>query len=153
MKIAIPLFGTRISPRFDYARGFLLGEVENGAVIKRNMMSAEGLTSLARIKKLIEMGVDTLICGGIDKASAWRLQFHDVRLYASVSGEVEDALSCFLRGELESGVMIAAGGHRCGMWKFKRQGAPWNNGHKGPARGRGQIEGRGRGRRHGPPRL
>ena len=153
MKIAIPLFDSRISPRFDYARRFLLGDVENGAVIKRNMLPTEGLTSLSRIKKLIEIGVDILICGGIDETSAWKLQFHEVKLYAWVTGEAEDALSCFLRGELESGVMIAADGHRCGMWKFKRNGAPWNNDPGGPARVRRQGEGHGRGRRRGRSRF
>ena len=43
MKIAIPLFGARISPRFDYARGFLLGDVENElAVAKQRLDELEG---------------------------------------------------------------------------------------------------------------
>ena len=112
-----------------------------------------GTSPTTWIKKLIEIGVDILICGGIDETSAWKLQFHEVKLYAWVTGEAEDALSCFLRGELESGVMIAADGHRCGMWKFKRNGAPWNNDPGGPARVRRQGEGHGRGRRRGRSRF
>ena len=66
MKIAIPLLGKRISPRFDHAQGFLLVEEENGEIIERKELPAVGLTPLTRVKKLSELGIDTLICGGIE---------------------------------------------------------------------------------------
>jgi len=101
MKIAIPLFDTRISPRFYYTKQFLLVTSENGAVIDRQQLPAEGLTSHTRVKKLIEQGVDTLICDDIDRTSAQHLSSNGIRIYSRVTGEAEDALRCFIQGGLE----------------------------------------------------
>ena len=117
MKIAIPLFGTRISPRFDHTKKFLLVSAENGKIIDRQELLTEGWTSLTRIKRLRELGVDTLICSGIDCFSARQLDFYGVRIYSWVTGEVEDALRCFLEGKLESGTMMGPGGRQCRMWR------------------------------------
>ena len=147
MKIAIPLFDTRISPRFDHAQGFLLVEEENGEIIERKELPAVGLTPLTRVKKLSELGIDTLICGGIDRASAQQLSFNGVRIYSWVTGEVEDALRCFLSGGLEPGDMVGSGGHRCGRWRFMGGEVHSVSGQRGRGKGRGQGAGHRRGRK------
>ena len=101
MKIAIPLFGTRISPRFDYTRSFLLVRVENGEIIERQELSVEDWTPPTRVRKLSELGIDTLICGCIDRASAQQLSSNGVRIYSWVTGEACDALRCFIQGRLK----------------------------------------------------
>ena len=35
--------------------------------------------------------------------------------------EAEEALSCFLKGNMESDIMVGPGGHRCGHWHFRSQ--------------------------------
>jgi len=147
IKIAIPLFGTRVSPRFDYTQGFLLVEEENGEIIERQEISAEDLTPYTRVRKLSELGIDTLICGGIDRASTQQLSFNGIRIYSWVTGEAEDALRCFLEGRLETGVMIGAGGHRCGRWRFKGGDVHRVSGQRG--RGKGRVHGSGWGRGQG----
>ncbi len=102
MKLAIPLLGTLISPRFDNSQGFLLVRAENGEIVERKELPAEGLTPLTRVKKLIESDIDTLICNGIDKPSAQQLRSNGIKIYSWVSGEAEDALCCFLKGRLET---------------------------------------------------
>ena len=42
MKIAIPLFGAGVSPRFDHSKTFLLVEAENGSLIERQELLTEG---------------------------------------------------------------------------------------------------------------
>ena len=56
MKIAIPLFDKRISPRFDCAEGFLLAVAENGRFLKREEFPAALWSALERVKRLREMG-------------------------------------------------------------------------------------------------
>ena len=146
MKIAIPLFGTRISPRFDHARRFLLVRVENGEIIEREELPAEDWTPLTRVRKLSELGIDTLICSGIDRVSAQQLSFNGIRIYSWVTGEAEDALRCFLSGGLEQGDMVCSGGHRCGRWRFKGEGVHRGSDQRGRGKGRGQGFGRWRGR-------
>lgn len=142
MKIAIPIFGTRVSPRFDYAREFLLSKTANGMVIEREELPAEGLTALTRVRMLLELGVDTLICGGIDRISSQQLSFSGIRIYSWVTGEAEGALNCFLRGELEPGIMLDSNGRRCGRWRFK--GEPRPDSHLGRGKGRGKSRGQGK---------
>ena len=120
VKIAVPLFGRRVSPRFDCAGNFLYAAVENGEIVERRNLSAAGWNRRVRVKKLRELGVDTLICGGVDKQSARLLVFYGIRMYTWVTGMAEDALRSFLRGELESGTMIGAGGRPRGRWRFRR---------------------------------
>ena len=110
MKIAIPLFDVRVSPRFDCAQHFLIVSVHNGDIVKRINVSALGWTRRERVRKLCEVGVDTLICGGIDKQSARLLNRYQVRLYTWITGTAEDALRSFLKGELQSCTMIGSGG-------------------------------------------
>jgi predicted Fe-Mo cluster-binding NifX family protein len=119
MKIAIPLFDRRVSPRFDCAQDFLLASVENGEIIERRKLLASDWTCRERVKKLCELGVETLICGGIDRLSAGLLAFYGVMIYSWVTGMAEDALRTFLRGELESGTMVGSGGRPCGKWRFR----------------------------------
>ncbi|MBW1856198.1 MAG: hypothetical protein JRJ00_16265 [Deltaproteobacteria bacterium] len=144
MKIAIPLFGTRIAPRFDCTGKFLLVAAENGNIIARQELLTEGWTSFTRTKKLKELDVDTLICNGIDCLSSRQLNFNGIRIYSSVTGEVEEALCCFLDGRLEAG---------CERWRSKEEGLHRESNQmsqgKGGGQGRGQSQGGGQGRGQG----
>jgi len=104
MKIAIPLFDRRVSPRFDCAPDFLLASVENSEIVKRQELSASRWSRQERVEKLSELGVETLICGGNGRLSEGLLTFKGVKIYSWVSGIAEDGLRTFLRGQLESGI-------------------------------------------------
>lgn len=56
MKIAIPLFDKRISPRFDCARSFLLAVAQNGAVSECQELPAARWAPLERVEKLSDLG-------------------------------------------------------------------------------------------------
>ena len=147
MKIAIPLFNKRISPRFDCAQGFLLASTENGRVLKREVFSAPLWSPPERVKKLREMGVDTVICGGIDEVSSRHLILHGIKVYSWETGLAENALQSYLKGELESGTMVGPGGRCRGIWRFRRHDGdgeyePRERG-KGHGRNRGHGDGRG----------
>ena len=137
MKIAIPLFEKRISPRFDCAQSFLLAVAENGEVVERKELPAALWTPLERVKKLKDLGVDTLICGGIDEVSARRLIFYRVRIYSWVTGRAEEAIYSLLRGGLESGIMVGPGGHRRGRWRLRGNNDPCGSHQRGQGKGRG----------------
>lgn len=102
MKVAIPSFGARVSPRFDCAQSFLLVMLHQGAPSEREQLSAADWTPYDRINKMVELGVDTVVCGGIDCWSAESLESAGITLYAHAAGEIEDVLPALLRGELHS---------------------------------------------------
>ena len=119
MKIAIALFGTRVSPRFDCAPGFQIVAINNGKVLDSQEVSVEKWKELDRVKKLKELGVDALICGGIDMFSNQQLNHRGIKVYSWITGEAEDALNCLLQGQLQPGYMLAAGGRCCGRWRLR----------------------------------
>jgi len=106
MKVAIPIFGPRVSPRFDCAPGLLLFNLEDGKVVGSEKFSLQSWDRLQRLQKLKEIGVQTLICGGIDGHSAQVLSDYRIRVIAWVAGEADEALRLFLEGKLRPGVEL-----------------------------------------------
>jgi len=109
MKIAIPIFGPRVSPRFDHAPSLLLFTVEKGAVVERREVALPPLEPWQRVEQLREWDVQTLICGGIDGTSARTLTTHRIQVIPWVSGDVERALEFFLKGRLDPGLALCPG--------------------------------------------
>ena len=118
MKIAIPVFNTKISPRFDITQGFILLQIEKSNITKREKLPTNNWPSSAKIKRLVDMDVDTLICGGIDLESMQQLNFNGIKIYSWITGEIEDAVTRFLNQGLESGIILGPQGRRKGRWRF-----------------------------------
>jgi len=61
--VAIPVFGTQVSPRCDCAPEMLFLEFENGVIVSRRTTALEGMNSLQRIRAISASGVTLLVCG------------------------------------------------------------------------------------------
>ena len=109
MKVAIPVFGPRVSPRFDFAPGILVFTLEDGKVLEREEISLRPWNPWQRVEKLKELQVQTLICGGIDGISERILLQHRIQVIPWIAGEAEAALEAFLEGKLEPGVAVHLG--------------------------------------------
>jgi predicted Fe-Mo cluster-binding NifX family protein len=112
MRVAIPIFGARISPRFDFAPALLLFTLERGEVKGREEVSLSPWNPWRRVEKLKEFEVQTLICGGIDCHSRQMLEENRIRVIPWVAGEVEEALQVFLKGALRPGSTLCPGCNR-----------------------------------------
>ena len=148
MKIAIPIFGSRVSPRFDCAREIAIVTVDEGRVSDRLKLAAVKWPPHERIHQLLELGVDTIVCGGIDRCMTRALLSAGVTIYGWVAGDAEDALSALLKGVLDNEAGVQGSG-RCRCRRFAGDNS---QGTKQPipterASGRG-----GGGRRHGRSR-
>ena len=117
MKIAIPTFATRVSPRFDCARSVLMVTIDEGGAPERQEFAARDWALHERIHRLLELGVDTVICGGIDRWTTMALQSAGVTIYGWVAAEVEDALTALLNGDLDAEAAMQCGG-RCRCRRF-----------------------------------
>jgi len=118
MKIAIPVFHSNISPRFDEAQRFVLLETEGARIISRENFSTKGLSTIDKMKQLVNLGVETLICGGIDRGSLQYLSFNGIKTYSWVTGEVDDAIACYLQERMRPGLILGAHGRLKGRWQF-----------------------------------
>lgn len=117
MRIAIPIFNARVSPRFDCAPEFQLVDLEQGCnILKRNISCADWALS-ERVARLSRLSVDVLICGGIERIATDALQCKGIKVFSWVSASAEDALSALIRGELETGMVLTQGGRCCGRWR------------------------------------
>ena len=118
MKLAIPVFRTKISPRFDQTQGFVLLETERAGIVARESLSTRGWTVIEKMQHLLDRGVDVLICGGIDRASLQYMSFNGIHVYSWVTGEVEDAVECFLDNRMKPGIILGERGVMKGRWQF-----------------------------------
>lgn len=112
MKIAIPNFGPRVSPRYDCATSLLLYTVEGAKVVGREEIALHPSAPWQRVDQLRDLGVQAVICGGIDGHSAGILKAHQIRVVSWVAGEAEGALRAFLRGDLRPGSLGLGCGRR-----------------------------------------
>jgi predicted Fe-Mo cluster-binding NifX family protein len=120
MRVAIPIFGPRVSPRFDCAPSLLLFTVENGKVVERGEAYLTHLDLWQRLGRLRELGIQALICGGIDGHSARVLQDYQIQVISWVAGEADEAMKLFLQGELKSGSFLYP---RCGRKRYRNRKA------------------------------
>jgi predicted Fe-Mo cluster-binding NifX family protein len=118
MRVAIPVFQSKISPRFDSTQEFVLLEIEKNKVMKREDLPTKGWPLSAKLKQIVDLSVDTLICGGIDLESMKQLNFSGIKVYSWITGEVDDVVACYLSRGLESGIILGARGRRKGRWRF-----------------------------------
>jgi len=109
MKIAIPLFGSRVSPRFGCEPEILIVDIENHQEINRQKFSTIGLGIPQRIALLSSLAIDILICGGIDIFCLRSLSSRGFQIIPGVIGEADEALNCFLSGKLREGQCVRGG--------------------------------------------
>ena len=123
MKVAIPIFGNRISPRFDFSPEMWIIEVERGEVVSQEKLPTANLNLPRRLEQITSNGVDKVICGGIDGFSLNQLGSKGIDVLEDVIGEAETAFDLFMRGRLRPGFCCErrAGRRMCG-WK---KGPSW----------------------------
>jgi predicted Fe-Mo cluster-binding NifX family protein len=123
MKIAIPLFGNRISPRFEFSPEIWIIELNDGEVQSEERFPTNNLSLPQRLDQLASNGVNKIICGGIDGFCLNQLGGKGIGVLHNVVGEAEIAFNLFLKGRLRPGLCCEKrGGRRMCGWK---KGPPW----------------------------
>ena len=112
MKIAIPIFENRISPRFDFSPEMWVIEVERGKVRGREKFSTANLNLPQRLEQITSNGVDKVICGGIDGLSRDQLGSRGIDVVQDVIGDADIVFDLFMRGRLRSGFCCERRGRR-----------------------------------------
>lgn len=100
MKIAIPVFHNRVSPVFDWSSRILVIETDGSREISREERSTAGTSPATRADYLVEMKVDTLLCGGISETMLALVLRRGINVIPWVAGEAEEVFSGFLDGRV-----------------------------------------------------
>ena len=128
MKIAVPIWEDRISPVFDTAARLLIVEIDSGIEVSRSIVSIDEPFLPRRAARLVEIGVDTLICGAVSRPLYALIMAERVQLIPFLSGNVEEVLQAFLSGDFTETRFSMPGccrGRRRG--KGPGRGGRWKN--------------------------
>ena len=122
MKVAIPIFGNRISPRFDCTHRFLVVTIDEGKIVSKEKLALNSINPIQRANELVFMGVDTLICGAINEFTFRMLVAKGINVIPWIIGNMDEVLDLFLKGKLESGITFFPDGRRiCRRVRFGRE--------------------------------
>ncbi len=103
MMAAIPLFGSRVSPRCLFSHEMVLVQVEDGIIKSRVNHALSEPTEDALLDELVELGVDTLVCGGVDQDFIEDAHICRIAVINNVAGEVEVVIQALKEGRLAAG--------------------------------------------------
>lgn len=113
MKVAITRWGTRVSPLFDTAQQIALWELRGGEIAGRQDISIGYVPPPFRADFLAELGVGTLICGGISGFLHQQLLARGIQVIPWVTGEVEDVFRAYLHDRLHWKRFVMPGCRGC----------------------------------------
>ena len=126
MRVALPLFGTELSPRFCFASEVLIvtQDGENGDETQpREKLSLDGLGWPDRLERLAARHVDVLLCGGFPRVFLDRATGLGIQVEVGLGGDAERVLDAFRRNAL---VEVTIGGRRrrCRHGRRRQAGRP-----------------------------
>lgn len=90
MKIAVPLFGSRVSPHFGASRDVLLVVTQAGKIVHQEVMDAGTNDPLQMACLLASCGVDRLVCGGIQRRHKQWILENGIEVVDNQKGEEEE---------------------------------------------------------------
>jgi predicted Fe-Mo cluster-binding NifX family protein len=129
MKVAVPLFGSVVAPRFGFANEFLVALVVDHEITRTERIAIDTLEWHGRLAALQGRGITVLLCGGFNRRFDPLAESMGIEVIAGLAGDADAVVATFARGE-ELPVS-----HRC---RFRRR--------DGSGRGRGGGQGRDSGR-------
>jgi predicted Fe-Mo cluster-binding NifX family protein len=130
MKVAIPIWNSRVSPVLDAAGQLLVVQIENGTEQTRQTIGLATVHPGWRAHFIAEMGVDTLICGALSRHLERLLTATGITVCPWISGEVEEVLSAFGRGKLNDESFSMPGYCRRGGPGRRRQRGNFGRGRR-----------------------
>ncbi|MGD8362716.1 MAG: DUF1847 domain-containing protein [Gemmatimonadota bacterium] len=103
MRFGIPLLADRVAPRCTFADSVLLVETRRRRIRDQARVPLDGTTWADLAAVLTEHGVDTLICGGISRATRESIEGREVEVISNVAGTSEEVLEGLREGRVRPG--------------------------------------------------
>lgn len=120
MKVAVPIWQGRVSPVFDVAGQLLVLQIDAAAVVARQQEALVAETLERRTERLLDLAIDTLICGAISRPLESLLVARGVEVISRVCGDVEEVVQAYLSDELNDDRFSMPG--CCGRQERARRG-------------------------------
>ena len=104
MKVAIMLYGTRVSPRFGYSQGVMVVEVSGHREIRRKTLETASYYPEQIPVVLTKEGVEVVISGGMNKHFQNLFRLRGIEVIWGIIGEADEVLQVFKSGQLTPGM-------------------------------------------------
>jgi len=96
VRVAVPIFRSRISPVFDSCTRVLLVDIEGNREMHRSEIYLDELSLTERVAILQKSGVGTVICGGISELMCSMLLGANIAPIPGIAGNVEQVVRAYL---------------------------------------------------------
>ena len=100
MKIAVTYENGEVFQHFGHTEQFKLYEVSGGKLLHAQVVDTNGSGHGALAGLLAQLGVDTLICGGIGVGAVAALKNAGIQILGGASGDADERVADFLGGAL-----------------------------------------------------
>ncbi|MBN1382170.1 MAG: dinitrogenase iron-molybdenum cofactor biosynthesis protein [Deltaproteobacteria bacterium] len=108
-KVALAVWGDKMSPVFDSASTALVVEIKDGKENGRRHETLGPELPYARALKLSGWGIRVLICGAISTGFTRTIEGYGVQVISFISGDVQKVVEAYLNGTLTVGAFHMPG--------------------------------------------
>ena len=121
-KIAVTVWGQRVSPVFDSARTLLIAEIDGNVLVGSSHLAFDPERPLELLQMLRAQQVTLIICGAVSEGPAAMIEAAGVELIPFIAGDVRQVLDKFLQGQPFSAdfSMPGCGKNICCRGKIRR---------------------------------
>jgi len=103
MRVAVSTDGDSVSAHFGRCPEFTIADIENGKVVKKEIVPNPGHSPGAIPQFLSEKGVQVIIAGGMGQRAAMFFNQFKIEQVVGINGGVDEVLSGLARGTLKGG--------------------------------------------------
>ena len=97
-KIAVTLWGHRVSPVFDSARTLLIAEIDGNTLVSTSQLTFDPERPLELVQMLRTQQVMLIICGAVSEGPAAMIEAAGVELIPFIAGDARAVLDHYLQG-------------------------------------------------------
>ncbi len=109
IRIAIPVFNSRISPVLDACSQICIFDCEQKREVNRQNVWVEDLSLPERLTILVNLDVRVVICCAVSDVLHKLLKSKNIQVIAGRVGEIEDVLEAFLCNQLDNQCFLMPG--------------------------------------------
>ncbi len=97
MKVAVTIWGKRISPVFDSSRMLLIVEIKDREIIDRKFIAFNPDRPSHLLALLIELDISVLICGAVSQMPANFIEAGGIKLIPFITGNAEEIITLYAK--------------------------------------------------------
>jgi predicted Fe-Mo cluster-binding NifX family protein len=129
-RLALPLFGDEVAPRFCVADEVLIVEVEDDVPTTRSHLHLAGKPWPERLSSLSGQGVTVLLCGGFNRRFMPLARRQGIQVIWGLAGTADDLIDAYCHGTVDAHRIHPGHGPGCGPRRPPRGGGRERGGRR-----------------------